>query len=48
MEGKRGMLRGQIENHGMFFDSEKLTMTPLAIDPDTWQFMGYNNDNEAA
>ncbi|MEE4377375.1 MAG: PRTRC system ThiF family protein [Candidatus Competibacteraceae bacterium] len=39
---------GFIEHHGYFVDLRQGLVTPLRIDPDTWAFMGYaQNDDEA-
>lgn len=33
--------QGVIDRHGMFFDAERLTVSPLLIDPKMWAFLGY-------
>lgn len=35
---------GRLDRHGFYFDSSKMTMTPMMIDTMAWAMMGYTND----
>ncbi|MCQ1058381.1 PRTRC system ThiF family protein [Photobacterium sp. ZSDE20] len=39
--------KGEISNHGLFFDMDTLTSYPLAIDPQQWAIYGFTS-NQAA